>query len=101
MSTILSKKEMTEEDIKFHYISPAIVSKWDKDKITMETKITDGKINLRGNLISREKPKKADYVLYLNPNKPIAIVEAKDNKPHGTIFEVKIAIQTPSKRKNK
>ena len=80
MSTILPKKEMTEEDIKFHYISPAIVSKWDKDKITMETKITDGKINLRGNLISREKPKKADYVLYLNPNKPIAIVEAKDNK---------------------
>ena len=80
MSTILSKKEMTEEDIKFHYISPAIVSKWDKNKITMETKITDGKINLRGNLISREKPKKADYVLYLNPNKPIAIVEAKDNK---------------------
>ena len=80
MSTILSKKEMTEEDIKFHYITPAIVSKWDKDKITMETKITDGKINLRGNLISREKPKKADYVLYLNPNKPIAIVEAKDNK---------------------
>ena len=80
MSTILSKKEMTEEDIKFHYISPAIVSKWDKDKITMETKITDGKINLRGNLISREKPKKADYVLYLNPNKPIVIVEAKDNK---------------------
>lgn len=71
---------MTEEDIKFHYISPAIVSKWDRDKITMETKITDGKINLRGNLISREKPKKADYVLYLNPNKPIAIVEAKDNK---------------------
>ena len=80
MSTILTKKEMTEEDIKFHYISPAIVSKWDKEKITMETKITDGKINLRGNLISREKPKKADYVLYLNPNKPIAIVEAKDNK---------------------
>ena len=80
MSTVLSKKEMTEEDIKFHYISPAIVSKWDKNKITMETKITDGKINLRGNLISREKPKKADYVLYLNPNKPIAIVEAKDNK---------------------
>lgn len=71
---------MTEEDIKFHYITPAIVSKWDKDKITMETKITDGKINLRGNLISREKPKKADYVLYLNPNKPIAILEAKDNK---------------------
>ena len=28
-------------------------------------------------------------------------ISVKDNKPHGTIFEVKIAIQTPSKRKNK
>lgn len=82
---------MTEEDIKFHYISPAIVSKWDRDKITMETKITDGKINLRGNLISREKPKKADYVLYLNPNKPIAIVEAKDNK-HSISFGLQQAM---------
>ena len=45
----------------------------------METKITDGKINLKGNLIVREKPKKADYVLYLGTNQPIAIVEAKDN----------------------
>ena len=28
-------------------------------------------------------------------------ISVKDNKPYGTIFEVKIAIQTPSKRKNK
>ena len=28
-------------------------------------------------------------------------ISVKDNKPHGTIFEVKIAIQTPSKRKSK
>ena len=28
-------------------------------------------------------------------------ISVKDNKPHGTIFEVKIAIQTLSKRKNK
>lgn len=80
MSKILNKKEMTEEDIKLHYITPAIVSKWDKNKITMETQITDGKINIRGNLKLREKPKKADYILYLNNNNPIAIVEAKDNK---------------------
>lgn len=46
----------------------------------METNITDGKINLRGNFVTREKPKRADYVLYLNSNNPIAIVEAKDNK---------------------
>lgn len=79
MSDLIEKKKMTEEDIKFRYITPAIVDKWDKDKITMETQITDGRINLKGNFVSRERPKKADYVLYLNSNKPIAIVEAKDN----------------------
>lgn len=76
---ILDKKQMTEEDIKLHYITPAIVSKWGTDHITMETRITDGRINLKGNLVAREKPKKADYVLYLNKGKAIAIVEAKDN----------------------
>lgn len=76
---ILNKKQMTEEDIKLHYITPAIQAKWGLDHITMETKITDGRINIRGNITVREKPKKADYVLYLRKNKPIAIVEAKDN----------------------
>ena len=78
--TIISKKQMSEEDIKLQYITPAITAKWDIKKITMETNITDGKINLKGNFVTREKPKRADYVLYLNPNNPIAIVEAKDNK---------------------
>ncbi len=76
---ILDKKQMTEEDIKLQFITPAIQSKWGLDRITMETRITDGRISLKGNLAVREKPKKADYVLYLAPNKPIAIVEAKDN----------------------
>jgi len=80
MSTILSKKEMSEEDIKLQYITPAITSKWDRGKITMETQVTDGKINLKGNFVFREKPKRADYILYLNANNPIAIIEAKDNK---------------------
>lgn len=80
MSTILSKKEMSEEDIKLQYITPAIASKWDRGKITMETQVTDGKINLKGNFVFREKPKRADYILYLNANNPIAIIEAKDNK---------------------
>ena len=78
--TIISKKQMSEEDIKLQYITPAITAKWDIKKITMETNITDGKINLKGNFVTREKPKRADYVLYLNSNNPIAIIEAKDNK---------------------
>lgn len=79
MSTILPKSQMTEEDIKLQYITPSVTSKWDIHKITMETQITDGKINLKGNLLVREKPKRADYVLYLCANHPIAVIEAKDN----------------------
>ena len=80
MSMILPKHAMTEEDIKLQYITPALTSKWPVGKITMETQITDGKINLKGNFVFREKPKRADYILYLNAYNPIAIVEAKDNK---------------------
>ena len=80
MSTILPKKAMSEEDIKLQYITPAITSKWERGKITMETQVTDGKINLKGNFVFREKPKRADYILYLNANNPIAIIEAKDNR---------------------
>lgn len=79
MSTILPKSAMSEEDIKLQYITPAITAKWNIKKITMETQVTDGKINLKGNFVFREKPKRADYILYLNANNPIAVVEAKDN----------------------
>lgn len=76
---VLSKSQMSEEDVKFHYITPAITAKWNNQHITLETKITDGRINLKGNIVAREKSKRADYVLYLSANNPIAIVEAKDN----------------------
>lgn len=76
---VISKKQMSEEDIKLHYITPAITAQWNIQHITMETKVTDGRINLKGNLVIREKPKRADYVLYVSANNPIAIVEAKDN----------------------
>ena len=64
-----------------NYITPAInASGWKNGiNITMETKITDGKINIKGNMAYREKAKKADYLLYLNKYNPIAVVEAKDN----------------------
>ena len=56
-----------------------MTSKWSIGKITMESQITDGKINLKGNFVFREKPKRADYLLYLSANNPIAVIEAKDN----------------------
>ena len=66
---------MSEEDINLQYITPSIVSKWSRDKITMETLVTDGKINLKGNFVFREKPKRADYILYLSANNPIQFIE--------------------------
>ena len=42
---------MTEEEVKLRSITPALVAAgWDTNHISMETKITDGRINLRGNL---------------------------------------------------
>lgn len=57
---IIPKNQMTEEDIKLNYITPAIQSKGWANKITMETqvKFTDGKINLKGNVVKREPAKR-------------------------------------------
>ena len=77
---MMPKKLMTEEDIKLQYITPALTKKWNVRKISMEAKVTDGKVNLKGNLISRGAPKRADYLLHISDNNPIAVVEAKDNK---------------------
>lgn len=79
-SQVLDKSEMTEEDIKYHYITPAIEAKWDKSLIAFEKKITDGRINIKGNKTVREPGKKADYTLFMNPQTPLAIVEAKSNQ---------------------
>ena len=76
-----NKKSLSEEDIKLRYITPAILSKgWAFEDITMETrvKLTDGRINIRGNFVARSAPKYADYILYYGRTTPIAIVEAKD-----------------------
>lgn len=81
MSELMKKSEMTEEDIKLQFITPAIEhAGWDKSKhIKMEYFFTDGRIIVRGNSTARGARKKADYLLYYRQNLPIAIVEAKDN----------------------
>ncbi|MBQ0026682.1 MAG: DEAD/DEAH box helicase family protein [Lachnospiraceae bacterium] len=93
MCTIIPKSQMTEEDIKLNFITPALVSSGWQNKITMETKVqfTDGKVNIKGNIISRDPAKKADYILYMNANNPIAIVEAKDNN-HSVSFGLQQAM---------
>jgi type I restriction enzyme R subunit len=77
-----SKKDLSERDICTKYIQPALEKAgWDKlTQIREEVSFTDGRIYVKGNLTSRGKGKRADYILYYKPNIPIAIIEAKDNK---------------------
>jgi len=77
-----SKKDLSERDICTKYIQPALVKAgWDTlTQIREEVSFTDGRIYVKGNLTSRGKQKRADYILYYKPNIPIAIIEAKSNK---------------------
>lgn len=76
----MGKRNLTEEDIKMRYITPAIInSGWDKKQIRLEYSFTAGRIILRGNITARGKQKRADYLLSYKSNFPLAIVEAKDN----------------------
>ncbi|HHW3837527.1 TPA: EcoAI/FtnUII family type I restriction enzme subunit R [Streptococcus suis] len=79
---IKSKKEMSEEDIKANFITPAILSKgWKNgEQIAYEEYFTDGRIEVRGDKGRRKEGKKSDYALYYQFGQRIAIVEAKDNK---------------------
>ena len=82
MNGQISIKDLTEEDIKVKYITPAIQnSNWDiQTQMRCEYYYTSGKINVRENVATRGKGKKVDYLLSYKSNIPIAIVEAKDNK---------------------
>ena len=76
----MGKKDLSEEDIKARYITPAVENAgWDKKQIRYEYAFTAGRIILRGNVTARGKQKRADYLLFYKPNFPLAIIEAKDN----------------------
>lgn len=72
--------QMSEEDIKFQFITPAITEKagWQRSNIRMEYSFTDGRVVFAGKLHYKKSPKRADYLLFDgNMNSPIAVIEAK------------------------
>lgn len=79
---MVSKKDLSERDICTKYITPAIqAAGWNiQTQVREEVSFTDGRIYVKGNLTTRGKRKRADYILYYKPNIPVAIIEAKDNK---------------------
>jgi type I restriction enzyme R subunit len=75
------KKTLSERDICTKFITPAVEQAgWDVlSQIREEVSFTNGRIIVRGKLVTRGKAKRADYILYYKPNIPIALIEAKDN----------------------
>ena len=73
---------MTETEIRTNYITPAIrQAGWEMGSMVREEfPITAGRIVLEKSHCRREKSLSADYVLFYKPNKPIAVIEAKNNQ---------------------
>jgi type I restriction enzyme R subunit len=84
----MDKKNLTEADIRTKFITPALVGpnggpsggKWNvMTQLREEIYFTKGRVIVRGKTVRRGEAKKADYILYLKPGLPIAVIEAKDN----------------------
>ena len=80
----MNKKAFTEADIRTKFITPALLgpngTKWNvMTQLREEIYFTKGRVIVRGKTVKRGEAKKADYILYLKPGLPIAVIEAKDN----------------------
>jgi hypothetical protein len=78
---LMDKKSLSERDVCTKFITPALQKAgWDVGtRIREEVSFTKGRITVRGRLDRRGWAKRADCILYLKPNIPLAIFEAKDN----------------------
>jgi type I restriction enzyme, R subunit len=81
MTEKFDKKALSERDICTKYITPAIQQAgWDlQAQIREEVTFTNGRVIVKGRLVSRGKSERADYILYYKPNIPMAVIEAKGN----------------------
>ena len=77
----VNKQQLSERDICTKYILPAVKNAgWDEMlQVREEFEISKGRITVRGKLVSRGRPRRADIVLCVKPNIPIAVIEAKSN----------------------
>ncbi|WP_107316118.1 EcoAI/FtnUII family type I restriction enzme subunit R [Achromobacter xylosoxidans] len=78
----MTKQAYSERDICTKFITPTLQDQgWDVvTQVREEYPLTKGRVIVRGQLHTRARHKRADYVLFYKPNLPIAVIEAKDNK---------------------
>lgn len=77
----MNKRSLTERDICTMFIPPALKRAGWREMVQIREEVycTKGGIIVRGKRFNRGKAKKADFVLYIKPNIPIAIIEEKDD----------------------
>lgn len=89
MFSIDEMRKMSEADVRTKFITPAIKNAgWSDRQMSEEfsfkaqKNFTDGQVIVdpKTTKVTRQTPKRADYLLYHSANFKIAIVEAKDNK---------------------
>jgi len=72
-------QRLSETDICDRFITPALhQAGWLREQILREHSFTAGRITVRGRLVARGKPRRADYVLLVG-QVALAVIEAKDN----------------------
>ncbi len=76
----MANKTLSEQDICTKFIVPAIEKAgWDKiTQLREQVSFTAGRIIVSGKITKRGEAKRADFVLYHEPNFAIAVIEAKD-----------------------
>jgi type I restriction enzyme R subunit len=77
---VVPTETWTEQETRSRLINPALVAAgWDmREQVREDYALTAGRIVIRGKLNSRERPKRADYVLFMQTSHPIAVLEAKE-----------------------
>jgi type I restriction enzyme R subunit len=69
---------ITEADTCRKYVLPKLYEAgWSDDQISEQKTFTDGRIIVIGKKVGRRKPRRADYILRMSRNFPIAVIEAK------------------------
>nr|WP_295684129.1 type I restriction endonuclease [uncultured Nevskia sp.] len=83
---------LSEDDISVKFITPALhKAGWDETvQIRRQVSFNKGRIMVRGRLVARDKPKRADFVLYYR-HIPMALIGAK----RGTFSKVHSMQQAP------
>jgi type I restriction enzyme R subunit len=79
----MDKKKLSEADICLKFITPALVaSGWNiNEQVFQEFTLKAGRMVVRGHRAARDKSsiRRADYMLCHRADRPLAVIEAKDN----------------------